>query len=68
MMFSQPPCKDCVNRYLGCHSDCPTWQVWKSDENSKNAELRFNKSVMAGLVECSTASFNRHGVKGIKAW
>lgn len=38
MMFSSPPCKDCKERYLKCHSECPDWAKWKLDEARKSAE------------------------------
>lgn len=29
-MFKQlSPCKDCINRALGCHSNCKSYKEWK---------------------------------------
>ncbi len=46
MMFSPPPCKDCVNRYIGCHNEdaCFEFRDWKKEEKRKNAELEKARS------------------------
>jgi len=33
------PCKDCTDRYIGCHSDCDKYKDWKSSlETIKKAK------------------------------
>lgn len=38
-MVVTAPCKDCPDRYPGCHSKCPKYQQFKEDnEKRKQAE------------------------------
>lgn len=39
VIFKEPPCKDCAERRLNCHSQCSKWLDWKEAENRKNAEI-----------------------------
>lgn len=48
MIFSSPPCKDCTERYLRCHSKCPDWEKWKLEEAQKNTKL--NESLKSDKV------------------
>ena len=25
------PCKECANRYVGCHDSCTNYKIWKHD-------------------------------------
>ena len=27
------PCKDCTDRYVGCHADCEKYLAWKAEWN-----------------------------------
>lgn len=40
MLLSQPPCKDCEERFINCHSQCPKWNKWKQEETQKRAKLK----------------------------
>lgn len=36
-MKNDGPCKNCTNRYLGCHADCLDYVDWKTNfEERKN--------------------------------
>lgn len=32
------PCKDCVKREIGCHSNCNKYKKWKSKQKSRDKE------------------------------
>ena len=34
------PCKDCVDRYLGCHGECNLYCEWKSNLEKVNEERK----------------------------
>ena len=35
-----PPCKDCPNRVIGCHTWCKPYQDFKKAKDAENAEKR----------------------------
>lgn len=35
-----PPCKDCPERYLGCHSSCEKYQMFREERNKFNSEKK----------------------------
>lgn len=39
MTFTQPPCKDCPDRSVGCHSSCPKWKDWQAEEHQNNEKV-----------------------------
>ena len=50
MSKTELPCKDCDERYVGCHSRCPEYLSWRADRDEnlkkirevKELELRLN--------------------------
>ena len=41
-----PPCKDCHDRYPGCHGKCSNYADWKSKLEKVNEERRkYNRLV-----------------------
>lgn len=39
-----PPCKDCEERYVGCHSKCVAYLEWKKEHDLyKNKIIEGNK-------------------------
>lgn len=32
------PCKDCMKREIGCHSNCDKYKNWKSKQKSRDEE------------------------------
>ena len=42
-MFKQlSPCKDCINRALGCHSTCKSYKEWEELEQRTAREVARN--------------------------
>ena len=37
------PCKDCGNRYLGCHSECGKYTLYKRKCNLESSTIRKKK-------------------------
>lgn len=37
------PCKDCVDRYPGCHSHCEKYKSWKAEWDSFKEKERKRK-------------------------
>lgn len=38
-MKPKPPCKDCQNRYVGCHGKCDAYKRFKQEQNDFKDEL-----------------------------
>lgn len=36
----KPPCKDCSDRYPGCHGKCPGYAEWRTYLENINEERR----------------------------
>ena len=34
------PCLDCIDRDVGCHSDCERYKVWKTSFEAEKIKLR----------------------------
>ena len=43
MTIIDSPCKDCKDRYLGCHSKCEKYIEYKENKITQGIELRNNK-------------------------
>ena len=42
------PCKDCPNRFVGCHSTCVKYIDYQQAQIIKNAEIRRKKAEVKG--------------------
>ena len=43
------PCRDCTDRYIGCHSKCRKYKKWKKDlENTKEKEKKIKSKYNIG--------------------
>lgn len=51
-----PPCKDCPDRKVGCHSVCEKYIEWKKD-NERTRSMRFK----AGNIESSLIQIKNGG-------
>lgn len=38
------PCKDCRDRYPGCHSKCDKYIIWKDANEANNKKIREAKN------------------------
>lgn len=38
------PCKDCLNRFLGCHATCDIYKEWKVRHEADNKAKAYNKN------------------------
>lgn len=38
------PCKDCTDRHVGCHSECPKYIAAKEDNDEKKERIREAKA------------------------
>lgn len=63
MVFRTPPCKDCSDRHIMCHSICSKHKAWKAEENRKNAAVNKQKDIVNGFVEYETKSYIKHVVR-----
>jgi hypothetical protein len=34
------PCRDCSDRFIGCHSTCKKYADWSNDDKTKSDEAR----------------------------
>ena len=46
----KPPCKGCPRRFLGCHSICPQYCVWKKEHDAAREKERAAKTADEDLV------------------
>lgn len=37
------PCKDCPDRYLGCHSSCPKYIEFRKEKDAENKQMSRDK-------------------------
>lgn len=44
------PCKDCPNRYVGCHSECRAYQAYRAE---RETHYQLRKDLMQ--LECDAA-------------
>lgn len=42
MTVTEPPCKNCAERHIGCHNDrvCPAWQEWQTEETKRKEVIQ----------------------------
>lgn len=50
-MRIESPCKDCPDRYLGCHDRCEKYQAFKKDKNNYKEELAKTKEKYAYFIK-----------------
>lgn len=48
MTRSEVSCKDCKERYVGCHSECPRYRKWKEEWEK---EKEWNRRKLAPIFE-----------------
>ncbi len=53
------PCRDCSERHLGCHSDCPRYEIYKKDIEKTKEWLNSDKK----YLDYCAARNKRLGVK-----
>ena len=39
------PCKDCPDRYIGCHSTCEKYIEWRKNEKQYNDGIKFKQNI-----------------------
>lgn len=52
----KPPCKDCPNRYPGCHDTCPDWQTYKQQRECVYKERLVQADATAAQWDMSSAA------------
>ena len=64
------PCKDCEERYLGCHSKCNRYIKWKQKHDQRckeyNKKLGFEKDLIGYDIQNNTyfKKRNKWGKRG----
>ena len=56
---SLSPCKDCGDRYLGCHSDCERYKSYK-EENRERRMRKVNDLEKRGVIYEAVKRRKRH--------
>ena len=53
--MNSPPCKDCLNREIGCHSQCKKYIKFKNDlkkdKAKEKAEKKMESFILEGIIE-----------------
>ena len=52
----QAPCKDCINRELGCHSKCEKYQEYCRLNSEQKEELYKERLLTMQIIEMNNAS------------
>ena len=55
-------CKDCCNRFPGCHGSCETYKAERAEYDKEKAKIEFEKKIDAGLYKQREAAI-RKGAK-----
>lgn len=58
-MGKQNPCRDCEERYAGCHATCEKYITWKKEYDALQAKVRAEKELMWTADEAREAGFRR---------
>ena len=56
-------CKDCPDRYSGCHDVCDSYQKRKAEREERNAAIKEAKSIDSLWRSYAKDSLNRHNKK-----
>lgn len=60
-----PPCKDCSNRAVGCHSNCGRYLVFRSwcdkQMRKRHAEQMLKSYVIDSMVHTTEINRKNHG-------
>ena len=59
--MSQGGCKDCTDRHVGCHSECETYKMYRSELDKQNAERAARKAKQRDWREYKVASYKKNG-------
>ena len=51
MSYNNAPCKDCKDRYLGCHDKCDRYKEFKSRKTALNEVIRKAKQEESFEIE-----------------
>jgi len=43
--MSLPPCKECPDRFPGCHSQCPKYLAWRKEYDKEKEQERQQKQL-----------------------
>jgi len=49
------PCKNCINRYVGCHSNCVPYMDWKQQREAKLQALQEQHDINNFLFNTQTS-------------
>ena len=53
--MNSSPCKDCLNREIGCHSKCKKYIKFKNDlkkdKAKEKAEKKMESFILEGIIE-----------------
>lgn len=44
-MATKPPCKNCIERHIGCHSTCDRYIEWQDIHNSEKVAYNNSQSI-----------------------
>ena len=60
-----PPCKDCADRHIGCHSECDGYKEWKEQEGKRKTDAvqtyRYERAVEDYEIKERIKNMKRRG-------
>lgn len=54
------PCRNCNDRFVGCHSNCDRYAQYRSDLNDRNNLIKAKKQVRKNLTNAMYDSINKN--------
>lgn len=63
MKYKEAPCKDCIDRHVGCHNEtCPHgWLEYKKERDELLNDKKRKNDLMCDLIE-----LRREGIKAVR--
>ena len=61
------PCKDCVDREIGCHSTCKAYTEWVKAHNTERELVNKKRNTEGMLTDYSLRGVEKRK-KGIQKW
>lgn len=57
---AKAPCKDCKNRFVGCHSQCELYQEYRAKNEKRYADHLNDKKLMDDFLSLRNTSYCRN--------
>ena len=59
-LYDTPPCKECENRFMACHTVCEKYKKWKAEHEKHREETMLKQNVDRQFVASKIEFANRY--------